>query len=270
MQWDIDRLLKLPAATVPDSLRTRWSTLRGEVPDLPLMNDNGTQRLAFFSGSTPTSTTSNFENPELYAVFPYRIFSSAKPNAQLAVTSFGKRRFSQTHDWSQDAVWAACLGQTDLAWQFCSNYLKSDTVRYPAFWDGVDGLPQMCSGNVAALGLQNTCSCRPTATRSDYFPPGIKRGTSTSGCTDRTTRSSRRPCPAERSRGLPSGPWWKPAIGWPCKVNVPQLQGARTFRVSERFADYLIFYRRFENRIDILRVLHGARDLEGLFGQGDV
>ncbi len=62
----------------------------------------------------------------------------------------------------------------------------------------------------------------------------------------------------------------QPAIGWPCKVNVPQLQGARTFRVSERFADYLIFYRRFENRIEILRVLHGARDLEGLFGQGDV
>lgn len=40
--------------------------------------------------------------------------------------------------------------------------------------------------------------------------------------------------------------------------------------MSERFADYLIFYRRFEDRIEILRVLHGARDLEGLFGQGDV
>ncbi|MGH9942446.1 MAG: type II toxin-antitoxin system RelE/ParE family toxin [Pyrinomonadaceae bacterium] len=29
--------------------------------------------------------------------------------------------------------------------------------------------------------------------------------------------------------------------------------------------NYLIFYQPFEDRIDILRVLHGARDIESIF-----
>lgn len=34
----------------------------------------------------------------------------------------------------------------------------------------------------------------------------------------------------------------QPEMGWPTKVRHPQLTGARTFRVSERFDKYLIFY----------------------------
>jgi len=33
----------------------------------------------------------------------------------------------------------------------------------------------------------------------------------------------------------------QPDMGWPCKVRHPQLAGARTFRVSERFERFLIF-----------------------------
>lgn len=47
------------------------------------------------------------------------------------------------------------------------------------------------------------------------------------------------------------------------------MKTARTFRVSERFADYLIFYQPYEDRIEIVRVLHDARDLAGLFSEGD-
>jgi toxin ParE1/3/4 len=54
-------------------------------------------------------------------------------------------------------------------------------------------------------------------------------------------------------------------IGWRCKVRHPQLMTARTFRVSERFDKFLIFYQPYQDRIEILRVLHGAQDLAALF-----
>ncbi len=154
LQWDLDKLVKYPSSIVPDSLKTTWTRLRGEVADLPTYNDNGTMRLMYYEGATPSAVTANSENPELYAIFPYRIFGVSKPNMALALNSFNKRKFSQTHDWSQDAVQAAYLGQSDIAMQFVTNYLKSGTVRFPAFFSGVDGLPEMNSGNVSSLALQ--------------------------------------------------------------------------------------------------------------------
>jgi toxin ParE1/3/4 len=54
----------------------------------------------------------------------------------------------------------------------------------------------------------------------------------------------------------------QPKMGWPCRLRHQELQGARVFRVGEPFEKYLIFYQPFRDRIEILRVLHGAQDLE--------
>ncbi|MBL8292893.1 MAG: type II toxin-antitoxin system RelE/ParE family toxin [Bryobacterales bacterium] len=59
-------------------------------------------------------------------------------------------------------------------------------------------------------------------------------------------------------------------VGWHCKVRHPQLMTARTFRVSERFDKFLIFYQPYDDRIEILRVLHGAQDLVALFDREGV
>jgi toxin ParE1/3/4 len=57
-------------------------------------------------------------------------------------------------------------------------------------------------------------------------------------------------------------------MGWLCKVRRhPQLSGARTFRVSGRFENYLIFYQPYQARVEILRVVHGSQDLQELFDQ---
>ncbi len=56
-------------------------------------------------------------------------------------------------------------------------------------------------------------------------------------------------------------------IGWPCNVTHPQLMGARTFRVSECFEKYLIFYQPYQDRMEVLRVLHASQDLDALFGR---
>lgn len=57
----------------------------------------------------------------------------------------------------------------------------------------------------------------------------------------------------------------QPAMGWPCNVANPQLALVRNFRVSERFADYLIFYQPHGTGIEIVRIIHGSQDLVELF-----
>ncbi len=59
----------------------------------------------------------------------------------------------------------------------------------------------------------------------------------------------------------------QPEMGWPTRVRHPQLVGVRTVRVSERFDQYLVFYVLPGQRIEVLRVLHGAQDIEALFAR---
>ena len=51
---------------------------------------------------------------------------------------------------------------------------------------------------------------------------------------------------------------------YPLALNL-EVQGIR----RRLYRGYLIFYRVGENRIDILHILHGARDYEALMGEGD-
>lgn len=52
---------------------------------------------------------------------------------------------------------------------------------------------------------------------------------------------------------------WQPSLG-------PSLQSIRAFRVLG-FENILIFYRISDDVIEIVRILHGARDLKALFAK---
>jgi toxin ParE1/3/4 len=57
-----------------------------------------------------------------------------------------------------------------------------------------------------------------------------------------------------------------PGIGSLRPVANPALAGLRTWRVRD-FGDYLIFYRPTDQGIEILRVLHGARDIDSILAE---
>jgi toxin ParE1/3/4 len=57
-----------------------------------------------------------------------------------------------------------------------------------------------------------------------------------------------------------------PGMGLMREVRNPVLAGMRQWRVRG-FEKYLIFYRVTEKAVEILRVLHGARDLDSLFDE---
>jgi hypothetical protein len=57
----------------------------------------------------------NVENPELYAVFPFRLISYEKPNVEWGIEAFKHRKDSGAFGWRQDDVFASYLGLTDEA-----------------------------------------------------------------------------------------------------------------------------------------------------------
>jgi toxin ParE1/3/4 len=55
-----------------------------------------------------------------------------------------------------------------------------------------------------------------------------------------------------------------PNAGSPCSFNAVKLRGTRRVAVSG-FPKHLVFYQSQGDEIVVLRVVHGARDLESLF-----
>jgi toxin ParE1/3/4 len=56
----------------------------------------------------------------------------------------------------------------------------------------------------------------------------------------------------------------RPAAGAPCAFRPPDLQDVRRVTISG-FPKHLLFYRFDDDEVFVLRVVHGARDLERLF-----
>jgi toxin ParE1/3/4 len=59
-----------------------------------------------------------------------------------------------------------------------------------------------------------------------------------------------------------------PLIGSPRRFRSSRLRNLRQFPVKS-YEDYLIFYCPTEDGIEVLRVLHGRRDIEAIFDERD-
>ncbi len=55
-----------------------------------------------------------------------------------------------------------------------------------------------------------------------------------------------------------------PLLGHNWESPMPQLAGIRVYPMPSPFRNYLIFYRPTEDGIEVLTVLHGARDLQAV------
>ena len=101
----------------------------------------------------------NVETPQLYPVFPWRIFGLGLPGLQTAVNTYTKDphalEMRSSKGWKQDNIWAACLGLTDEARRLNLEKLGSGPYRFPAFWDpGFDWAPDHNRGGAGMIGIQ--------------------------------------------------------------------------------------------------------------------
>jgi toxin ParE1/3/4 len=56
----------------------------------------------------------------------------------------------------------------------------------------------------------------------------------------------------------------QPGMGIRPRFSAPRFLGIR-FLPSGRYPTYLLFYRELSDQVEVLRILHGARDLPSLF-----
>lgn len=59
-----------------------------------------------------------------------------------------------------------------------------------------------------------------------------------------------------------------PEIGGICRFKNRAFDGVRVWAITG-FKNYLIFYRILSDELEVIRVLHGARDLKSVFGEGE-
>jgi hypothetical protein len=129
----LPRLLALPNDSIDADTRARWTRLLAETPDLPT-GDRGGKRVIL-----PAKTfqgRANCENPELYTLFPFRLYGAGKPDLQLAQDSFDARVEKAFNGWQQTAIEAAMLGRAEEARKMLivNAKRKHEGSRFPAFW----------------------------------------------------------------------------------------------------------------------------------------
>jgi len=151
-------LLALPQPDAVD--RAAWSLLLSLVPEIPLRDGRLRPARVYQEG-----IVQNCENPELYAVFPYRHAAVGGDAALLAAgrSAFAARLHPGACGWQQCAVQAAILGLTDEAWKltyehFSKPHGHSEWVagvsKFPWWGPNFDWLPDMDHGAVAQMALQ--------------------------------------------------------------------------------------------------------------------
>lgn len=101
----------------------------------------------------------NVEAPQLYPVFPWRIYGVGKENLELARNTYfydpEAIKFRSHVGWKQDNIWAACLGLTEEAKRLTLAKLSNGPHRFPAFWGpGYDWTPDHNWGGSGMIGLQ--------------------------------------------------------------------------------------------------------------------
>jgi len=129
-----------------------WQKTLDALPPVPLSDDK--TRLV---PAAKFTSKHNAENPELYAVFPYRLYGVGKPGLDVALETWRRRTHKGGGCWRQDPVQAALLGLTAEAQAFVTGNAKSTArgFRFPAFWGaGFDWMPDQDHGGVLMSALQ--------------------------------------------------------------------------------------------------------------------
>ncbi len=169
LHFVLAKLLSLPARDVGAVRMAAWKRLQGALPAVPTKSVNGHRVL---SPAEKVGRKSNMENPELYAVFPFRLYGVGKPGLTLARDTFARRLHPGHAGWQQDDTQAACLGLTEdarraVVARFSTKHAGS---RFPAFWGpNFDWVPDQDHGANGLMALQ-TMLMQCEGTRILLFP----------------------------------------------------------------------------------------------------
>ncbi|KAA3611644.1 MAG: hypothetical protein DWQ01_06020 [Planctomycetota bacterium] len=148
------RLLNLEKRLTTTKQREFWRALHSKIPELPLWQENGQTLLA---PAEVFQAKRNVENPELYAVFPFRLVSFEKNTRELGIRTLERRWDRGDFGWRQDDLFMTTLGLTDQARTHLLNRARNKHAgsRFPVFWGpNYDWIPDQDHGGVLMRGFQ--------------------------------------------------------------------------------------------------------------------
>lgn len=154
LHWVTSALLALPGLSAAD--RTAWTELRDLLPPLPTRTEFWNKK-KYLIPAERYDVLANSENPELYAVFPYRHYGTSRPELEVGRETYARRLHPGHACWRQDGIQAALLGLTDEAKQdVVQRFAASHSnFRFPAFFGpNYDWLPDFDHGGAAMTALQ--------------------------------------------------------------------------------------------------------------------
>ncbi|WP_442795887.1 DUF5703 domain-containing protein [Pelobium manganitolerans] len=152
----LQNLLQLPNYLLNADEKTQWQAMLTRIPEISYRDIDGKTTI---SPATVWERINNVETPQLYPVFPWKIFGLQKPGLDTAINTYkfdpDALRFRDSKGWKQDNIWAARLGLTDEAVKYTFAKLKNSERRFPAFWGpGFDWTPDHNWGGSGMIGLQ--------------------------------------------------------------------------------------------------------------------
>jgi alpha-L-fucosidase 2 len=149
-----ERLLALPAQLTTSEQRAFWRALHTKLPGLPTREVDGVRMLA---PAERFDNKRNIENPELYAVFPFRLVALGRPGIELGKEALQHRWDKGNFGWRQDDIFMAYLGLAEEAKAYVAGRArnKDRNSRFPAFWGpNYDWVPDQDHGGVLMKAVQ--------------------------------------------------------------------------------------------------------------------
>jgi hypothetical protein len=144
----------LPEALLNEDFKDLLARLEVKLPPVPIREIDGVRLLA---PAEKFADKRNVENPELYAVYPFRLYGLGKPDIELAVRALERREDRGHFGWRQDDLFMALLGLAEDARKgLVERAAKWDSRhRFPAFWGpNYDWTPDQDHGGVLMKTLQ--------------------------------------------------------------------------------------------------------------------
>jgi hypothetical protein len=160
----LPRLQRLPG--ISDAEKALWAKVLKDLPALPMgttakgklppKGEGDTDGKRVILPAEKYGGAHNSENPELYAVFPYRLFGVGKADLTMARETYAARIFPFDHCWGQDGMEAALLGLTEEAEKSAEHaFTCYGKQQFAWFWaKNNDWIPDMDNGGGAMETLQ--------------------------------------------------------------------------------------------------------------------
>lgn len=136
--------------------RQRWEKMLQTIPPLSFRELEGKKVIA---PALHWERINNTEAPQLYPVFPWRMYNVASKDKEVAINTYWQdpdvQKFYSHVGWKQYNIFAACLGLREEAKKLTLMKFKDSEHRFPCFWGpGFDWTPDHNWGGSAMIGLQ--------------------------------------------------------------------------------------------------------------------